>query len=106
MRRYFAPSSSARPPRTFRLIAHEQDRAARIGQALRQMVQDATAGDHAARRNDDAWRDHVVDLLGFFDRARHMHFVAVQRVVVAGLFQLREFRVVVFMVIRVQVRSR
>ena len=68
------------PAGTFRLIAHEQHRAPRIGQPVRQMMQDASAGDHAARRNNDAGRDHIVDLLRILDGARHMDIVDVQRI--------------------------
>src|SRR5437879_1397545 len=48
------------------LESDEQDEVSRVWEALRQMMKDATSGDHATGRNDDRRHSGVVDLLGFF----------------------------------------
>ena len=101
MRTYFAPSCNARPRDAFRLVAHQQHGAARIGQPPREMVQDAPARGHAAGRDDDAGRNDVVDFLRFLHGARHVDFVHVQRIVIPFELFLGEFEVVVLGVVGV-----
>src|SRR5487761_444097 len=50
------------PERSVALVAGKDDCVFRIGQSPREVMQDASAGAHAARGHDDAWRDDAIDL--------------------------------------------
>src|SRR6266436_10239241 len=56
--------------RARRLKSNENDSVLRIGQTLCQMMLNAAAGDHPARRNDDAGRLVVVNVFRFLSRLR------------------------------------
>src|SRR3974390_423266 len=53
-----------------RLKANKEDQILRIGQALRQVMLNAPAGGHAARRDNDAGEVIIVDLLRLLARLR------------------------------------
>src|SRR6185437_12858968 len=76
--------------RSFALVACQNDSVARVGQAPRQVMQDAPARAHAARGDNDAWRLDVVDRFRFLDRSRHVDFMRVQWIVIAGLLLARK----------------
>src|SRR6185312_14644621 len=67
---------AARPRR---LKANEQDLVARIRQSQKQMVKDASAGDHAAGGNDDAGITDFIDLPRIFLFGSKVESVPVQR---------------------------
>src|SRR5205085_8603691 len=54
------------PARPRRLEADEDDQVFGIGEALREMVQNATSRSHSAGRDDDRWVARLVNFLGFF----------------------------------------
>src|SRR6516165_8369882 len=54
--------------RAGRLKSDEQDEVSRVRQALDQVMQYASAGCHAARRNDDCRVLRLIDLLGIVGR--------------------------------------
>jgi len=56
--------------RSRRLKTDEDDRVARIGQALREVMEDASSSRHSGSRNDHRGSPHVADGLGGFDGSR------------------------------------
>src|SRR5215831_11020509 len=67
------------------------------------MMQHAPSRHHAAGRNDDAGRLHVVDGLRFLYRSGQVEVVNAQRIMVTRRFQLGEVQVVVVGIFHVQV---
>src|SRR5262249_50126689 len=81
------------PARARRLKTDENHLMARIGQAVKQMVQDASTSDHAARRDNDAGTSYVVDLARLFLLRREVKaFPGCRRAVLRN--QLARFLVV------------
>ena len=62
-------------------------------------MEHASAGSHAARRNDDRRRPHIVDFFRIVDRAHVVHGVRVERIPV--LFLRRKRQIVVFVVAQI-----
>ena len=82
------------------LEAGQQNGVSAVRRPLREVMQHASAGGHAAGRNDDGGSPDVVDLLGVLDGAHIVHGVRVERVSV--VFFLGEDQIVVFVVAQVQ----
>src|SRR5690348_732431 len=61
-----SPALDGVPACARRLKPDKDYRVFRIGKPLRQVMQDAPASHHPARRDDDRWKTRVINLLRFF----------------------------------------